>query len=329
MSKTNLGLVEHAEKWVGQVYWYGTYCQPCTESRLNAKKKQYPSHYTSGRMATYKKHIQQGKKCTDCVGLIKGYCWDGTDGDPGYAINGCPDVSANGMYRAAKVKGSIKTLPETPGLLLWRDGHIGVYVGGGYAVEARGFNYGVVKTRVKDRTWTNWCECPYIEYQGGTDVPKDTVLGDRILKKGMKGSDVKTLQEKLMELGYKLPKYGADGEYGGETVEAVKAFQKASGLSVDGQFGPKSLEALMDALAGTGPSGGDAPEEEDKPVASGEVTITGGTVNLRLGPGTQYERVAIARKGDRLDKARTEGWIPVILGGKVVWVSSKYAKVGG
>ena len=136
----------------------------------------------------------------------------------------------------------------------------------------------------------------------------------------MKGSDVKTLQEKLMELGYKLPKYGADGEYGGETVEAVKAFQKASGLSVDGQFGPKSLEALMDALAG------DAPEDEDKPVASGEVTITGGTVNLRLGPGTQYERVAIARKGDELDKAQTEGWIPVILGGKVVWVSGKYAK---
>ena len=131
MSKTNLGLVEHAEKWVGQVYWYGTYCQPCTESRLNAKKRQYPSHYTAGRMATYKKHIQQGKKCTDCVGLIKGYCWDGTDGDPGYAINGCPDVSANGMYRAAKVKGSIKTLPETPGLLLWRDG-------GGPGLQLRG-----------------------------------------------------------------------------------------------------------------------------------------------------------------------------------------------
>ena len=153
-------------------------------------------------------------------------------------------------------------------------------------------------------------------------MPKDTVLGDRILKKGMKGSDVKTLQEKLMELGYKLPKYGADGEYGGETVEAVKDFQKASGLSVDGQFGPKSLEALMDALAG------DAPEEEDKPAASGEVTITGGTVNLRLGPGTQYESVAIARKGDRLDKAEANGWIPVILGGKVVWVSGKYAKLG-
>ena len=49
-------------------------------------------------------------------------------------------------------------------------------------------------------------------------------------------------------------------------------------------------------------------------------------MNLRLGPGTQYERVAIARKGDTMDKAQTEGWIPVILGGQVVWVSGKYAK---
>ena len=89
-------------------------------------------------------NLRERKKCTDCVGLIKGYCWDGTEGNPKYASNGCPDISANGMYRAAKVKGGIKTLPETPGLLLWRDGHIGVYVGNGYAIEARGFAYGAV-----------------------------------------------------------------------------------------------------------------------------------------------------------------------------------------
>lgn len=323
MSKNNVGLVEHAEKWVGQAYWYGTNCQPCTESRLEQKKKQYPSHYTSSRMATYKKQIQQGKKCTDCVGLIKGYCWDGTDGNPGYASNGCPDTSANGMYKAAKVKGSIKTLPETPGLLLWRDGHIGVYVGGGYAIEARGFAYGVVRTKVAERTWTNWCECPYIEYEGGASQPAESVLGDRILKKGMEGADVQTLQEKLMELGYELPKYGADGEYGTETVEAVKKFQKDHGLSVDGEFGPKSMEALTDALSGDEPE-----EEEGTPAAAGEVEITGGTVNLRLGPGTQYESVAIARKGDKLQEAEANGWVPVILGGKAVWVSPKYIKEG-
>lgn len=45
------------------------------------------------------------------------------------------------------------TLPEIVGLALFTDGHIGYYVGGGYAVEWRGFNYGCVKTVVKERTW--------------------------------------------------------------------------------------------------------------------------------------------------------------------------------
>lgn len=34
------------------------------------------------------------------------------------------------------------------------------------------------------------------------------------LKRGMRGEDVRKLQMRLMELGYSLPKYGADGEYG-------------------------------------------------------------------------------------------------------------------
>ena len=49
-------------------------------------------------------------------------------------------------------------------------------------------------------------------------------LGDRLLKKGMSGSDIRELQQNLLKLGYALPKYGADGDYGAETMEAVKAF---------------------------------------------------------------------------------------------------------
>ena len=37
------------------------------------------------------------------------------------------------------------------------------------------------------------------------------LLGDRLLKKGMSGSDVRELQQNLLKLGYALPKYGADG----------------------------------------------------------------------------------------------------------------------
>lgn len=64
------------------------------------------------------------------------------------------------------------------------------------------------------------------------------------LKRGMKGEDVRKLQRRLMELGYALPKYGADGDYGSETVTAVKAFQADRGLTVDGIAGETTLTAL-------------------------------------------------------------------------------------
>ena len=65
-----------------------------------------------------------------------------------------------------------------------------------------------------------------------------------ILKRGMKGDDVRRLQQRLMELGYALHKYGADGEYGSETATAVKAFQRDRGLQVDGIAGEATLAAL-------------------------------------------------------------------------------------
>ena len=77
-----------------------------------------------------------------------------------YGGNGCPDKSANGMFSYAKSKGcawgTMDSLPELPGIALCMDGHVGVYVGDGYAVEERGFNYGCVKTKVASRKWTHW-----------------------------------------------------------------------------------------------------------------------------------------------------------------------------
>lgn len=65
-----------------------------------------------------------------------------------------------------------------------------------------------------------------------------------ILKRGMKGDDVRRLQQRLMELGYALHKYGADGEYGSETATAVKTFQRDRNLTADGIAGEATLAAL-------------------------------------------------------------------------------------
>jgi len=76
----------------------------------------------------------------------------------------------------------------------------------------------------------------------------------QVLKRGAKGVQVKKLQEDLIKLGYGkyMDPYGADGSFGGATLKAVEAFQKANGLAVDGSVGPATqakIEALLKAPA--------------------------------------------------------------------------------
>lgn len=66
-----------------------------------------------------------------------------------------------------------------------------------------------------------------------------------ILRQGSKGEFVKALQILLMGRKFSLPKYGADGSYGPETVNAVKAFQKAKGLAQDGIAGKNTFSKLL------------------------------------------------------------------------------------
>lgn len=71
-------------------------------------------------------------------------------------------------------------------------------------------------------------------------IPEDN--GDRILKKGDKGDDVKAVQVRLVALGYYTGKL--DGKYGNGTYNAVRTFQARNALTVDGKVGPRTLEKL-------------------------------------------------------------------------------------
>ena len=65
------------------------------------------------------------------------------------------------------------------------------------------------------------------------------------LQFGDSGTNVKKLQNALIDLGY-MEKGSADGQYGYKTYNAVKAFQKANHLSADGVAGPKTLTILYE-----------------------------------------------------------------------------------
>src|SRR5207247_7131519 len=65
----------------------------------------------------------------------------------------------------------------------------------------------------------------------------------------MSGPEVLTLQKKLKALGYNPGAF--DGQYGPTTAAAIKLFQKANKLKVDGVVGPATRKALTGAKPST------------------------------------------------------------------------------
>ena len=57
------------------------------------------------------------------------------------------------------------------------------------------------------------------------------------------------------------------------------------------------------------------------------VAVSGGNAYIRTGPGTQYDAMGVAHAGDELTYANPDGWVPVLVGGRIGWISGKYAKV--
>lgn len=240
MAKTAKGLVEYAKAQLGRPYWYGTFGQEGIKALYDQKKKQYPKQYEW----EYAPGVA-GKKVHDCVGLIKGYLWCSSPEDMKPVYNAAQDKSANAMYTACKTKGEIDTMPDVPGLLVFYEGHVGIYIGGGEVVECRSRRYGVVKTKLKERPWTKWGYCPYITYE----QQKMVSIELPVLKKGDKSEVVESMQNLLIARGYEMKTgdkvYGADGSFGGATKRAVEAYQTKNGIAVTGECDAATWQKLL------------------------------------------------------------------------------------
>lgn len=339
-------LIAFAKAVVGMPYWYGTCGYKCTESRLKGKAKQYPSHYSESRMPKYHSDIAKKYVCFDCIGLIKSFFWTNggadliryihrevSDYENKYASNNMPDKSANGMFSYCKSQGcengKIDTLPDVPGILLFSDGHVGLYIGGGKAIEARGFNYGVVETSVKNRKWTKWAYMPenLIEYDtaANLDTPEtkpniapqepevptinNRVLGSRYLCSGLSGDDVAKMQELLNSIGFNCGE--VDGKFGSKTEEGLEAFQKAHNLEVDGIYGKESHAKLTELTT----------------VKAFKIQVTGGSVNVRTKPDIATGKVKYIVKAGRVltsvGRDAKTGWYQLDDGN---YISYKYIK---
>ena len=219
---------------VGQGYIYGAKGQICSLAFRQQQAKQYPDQ-AERIMETGEKW--DGVPVWDCaqltravakvggVSLVSGATsqWTKTDWDECGEIATIPQDELVFVYRRSTTNTS-------------KMQHTGVALGDGTCVHARGTAYGVVRQKMSQYAWTHWARPKW----GAEENPKT-------LKRGDKGAEVTELQVALMLHGYSLPKYGADGSFGAETENAVRAFQLANGLVVDGIAGAKTLAALASA----------------------------------------------------------------------------------
>lgn len=239
MSKTASGLVAYCQAQLGRPYWWGTFGNTASEALYRERKAMYPGYYTASDFPK-----QYGQRVHDCVGLIKGYRWsDGPASPPRY--NAAQDVAVSGLLKQCGQTGPISTIPDQPGVCVFMSGHVGVYIGGGDVIEARGHAYGVVRTKLSARPWTKWGKPSWLTYdtQTGTGTGTAIQVAAKELKPGDNCSAVKKLQILLTGLGYACG--GADGDFGTRTQGAVKAYQKAEGLLQDGVVGAKTWAKLL------------------------------------------------------------------------------------
>lgn len=164
-TKNNLDLVKWSEFAAdkGWGYVWGTYGTVLSPDFLESKIIQYPDEV--GGKEDFIRENWLGKRTADCVGLIKGYSWYDTASQMTILVsNGMPDIGADTMYENATEKGTIDTIPEIPGLAVWKEGHIGVYIGEGEVVEAYRTTSGVIRSELANGGWTHWLKIPYINY---------------------------------------------------------------------------------------------------------------------------------------------------------------------
>lgn len=186
----------------------------------------------------------------DCSGLI-GACLN-ANGNAGF------DDTADG-YRNRCVsidKGALQAGDLVFEYSNGKSGHVGVYIGGGKVIEARGRDYGVVETELNARNWKKYGRPDFMYTDGNAPATpsepactKKSFTLDHVVKKGSKEAVVGSIQNNLKAIGYDIGTAGPNGDgidnnFGTKTDAAVRDVQKNGGVTVDGQVGKNTTPLL-------------------------------------------------------------------------------------
>lgn len=214
----------------------------------------------------------------DCSGLIYSY------------VGGGARVTEDQLYSSPESGYVSDGVPDIPGLGLWQPGHVGVYVGGGMAVDARDEISNVCYQSVSTKDWVMWFKVAGVSYGTNASVTNsdqsDTANNsdnsskqsekkneEQTLSFGSTGSMVNALQERLKALGYFTD--STTEYFGSVTKSALEDFQKQAGLDVTGIYDAsvkKALEA-SDAPAKAVPAA-EEKEEQAEEITQPEESIS-------------------------------------------------------
>ena len=233
-------------------YIWGTAGEKWTAEKQKELEKTTDANRAQGRQYGSK---WIGHRVADCSGL---FSWAFRQ------LGGSIYHGSDTMYRKYCVnKGELSkgkrtdrgTLKPGTAVFVWNGSsysHVGLYAGNGIVIEAMSTLKGVTTTKVTAGKWTHWGEVTGVDYAGDNaelrmQNAELIVDGNNwpTLRKGSKGNAVKECQTLLEKAGYSVGPCGIDGEFGKDTLAAVKAFQKDHGLKVDGIVGPLTKKELM------------------------------------------------------------------------------------
>lgn len=263
-------VIDAALQRIGCPYVYGGTGKPCTPAYRQARADQYPAYADKIRRncprmsgsATSCANCKwadpetgKGKLCYDCAQLALA-CMAAAE---------IPLVSgANSQWLKTQftVKGEIDQLPRDRVALVFRrddDGkmhHVGIYLGDGSVVHARGHDFGVVHQDLASVTFTHY-GIPVGLYDNGYPT----------LRRGNRGEYVRIMQTALAASGEQLQ---IDGAFGRGTQDALKKYQTKNGLAADGVCGRLTWAALEKYIPAPDPAPDDpsVPEidDDDDPV---------------------------------------------------------------
>lgn len=241
-------------------YIWATSGETWTKAKQDSLERKYnsdPKKYDDYQMSAEHGSKWIGHKVDDCSGLVK-------DIASKLGLKGIYHGSNSQFNKNCVKTGKIVKGQKIPiGALIFtgnevgKHNHVGILTSATCVTEAQGTIKGVVHTPLSNKKWTYWGLLKGLEYDfvpgekvndeipDSCTIPVTVDMTLKTLRKGNEGDGVVMLQKLLIEHGEKLPKYGADGDFGGETLRAVKSFQKKHGLVVDGIVGPKTWAELM------------------------------------------------------------------------------------